>query len=79
MARSVEEIEREIRSLPSPDRNRLLRDLIADIDGEPEEGIDQAWLDEAHRRYQELQQGIVESIPAEEAIQEARTRLGHET
>ena len=33
MARKVEEIEREIRSLSDDERMRLLRDLMDDLDG----------------------------------------------
>jgi len=33
MARTVREIEAEIRSLAAADRDRLLRDLLADLDG----------------------------------------------
>jgi len=33
MAKTVEELEREIRLLSDDERNHLLRELIADLDG----------------------------------------------
>ena len=33
MAKTVEELEREIRSLSDDERTHLLRELIADLDG----------------------------------------------
>lgn len=79
MARKVEEIEREIRSLSDDDRRRLLRDLVADLDGNPDPEVEKAWLEEAQRRLQELQQGVVEAVPAEEVFKSARDRLKNES
>ncbi len=75
MARKVEEIERDIRALSEEERNHLLRDLVADLDGSPDPGVERAWLEEARRRLRELQQGVVEAVPAEEAFKKARDRL----
>jgi putative ubiquitin-RnfH superfamily antitoxin RatB of RatAB toxin-antitoxin module len=50
MAKPVEELEREIRSLSDDDRIRLLRDLVADLDGERDQDVERAWLEEAQRR-----------------------------
>lgn len=75
MARKVEEIEREIRSLSDDERNHLLRDLVADLDGNPDLEVEKAWLEEAQRRLRELQQGDVEALSAEEVFESARDRL----
>jgi putative addiction module component (TIGR02574 family) len=79
MARKVEEIEREIRSLSDDERMRLLRDLVADLDGNPDLEVEKAWLEEAQRRFQELQQGVVEAVSAEEVFKSARDRLKDES
>ena len=79
MARKVEEREREIRSLSDDERMRLLRDLVADLDGNPDPEVEKAWLEEAQRRFQELQQGVVEAVPAEEVFKSARDRLRDES
>lgn len=78
MARSIREIEQEVRALQTAERNQLLRELIADVDGESEHGIEEAWLQEAQRRYKELQNGLVEPVPAADVIREARSRLKNE-
>lgn len=75
MAKTIEDIEKEIRSLSADDRMHLLRDLIADLDGSMDEDVEKVWLDEAERRYKELKEGEVEIILAEEVFTQARTRL----
>lgn len=75
MARNIEDIESEIRTLSADDRMHLLRDLIADLDGGLDEDVEKAWLEEAERRYKELKEGKVESVPAKEVFAQARARL----
>jgi putative addiction module component (TIGR02574 family) len=75
MARTIEELEDEIRSLSADDRMHLLRDLIADLDGAIDEDVERAWLEEAERRYKELKEGLVEPVPAEEVFARARARI----
>ncbi len=75
MAKTIEDIENEIRSLSVDDRMHLLRDLIADLDGSMDEDVEKAWLEEAERRYKELKGGVAELIPAEEVFAQARARL----
>ena len=75
MAKTIEDIENEIRSLSADDRMHLLRDLIADLDGSMDEDVEKAWLEEAERRYKELKEGEVELVPAEEVFTQARARL----
>ncbi len=78
MARKVEEIERDIQALSDDERIHLLRDLVADLDGNPDQGVEKAWMEEAQRRFQELQQGVVKAVPAEEVFRGARDRLKNE-
>jgi len=75
MARKVEELEREIRSLSDDDRIHLLRDLVADLDGERDLEVEKAWLEEAQRRFRELKEGLVDAIPAEDVFKSTRDRL----
>jgi putative addiction module component (TIGR02574 family) len=75
MARAVAEIEREIRALKPDEQERLLRALVEELDGPPDPGVEQAWLEEAQRRSRELDSGIVKPIPAEEAFAKARAEL----
>ncbi|MBY8965019.1 addiction module protein [Algiphilus sp. NNCM1] len=77
MARSLQEIERDIQALAPTDRQQLLRDLIADMDeSENSESIEHAWRVEAQRRLSELRNGSVTPVPAKDVFARARARLG---
>ena len=75
MAKTIEDIENEIRALSADERRHLLRDLIADLDGDMDRDVEEAWLIEVERRYKELKEGSTELIPAEEVFTRARARL----
>jgi putative addiction module component (TIGR02574 family) len=75
MAGAVSEIEQEIRALPDVEKERLLRALLEELDGPPEPGVEQAWLDEIQRRSRELDAGVVKSIPADEVFARIRAKL----
>ncbi|MGB5540483.1 MAG: addiction module protein [Gammaproteobacteria bacterium] len=75
MAKTIEDIENEIRELSADDRRHLLRDLIADLDGDMDQDVEEAWLVEVERRYKEIKQGGSELIPAEEVFARVRAHL----
>jgi hypothetical protein len=75
MARTLSEIEEEIRALPDDQRLQLLRSLIAELDGPSECGVDLAWADEAKRRDREIGSGAAKSIPGEEVFRDAAQLL----
>jgi putative addiction module component (TIGR02574 family) len=75
MARKVEEIERAIRSLSGDERRPLLRGLVDNFDGNSDPEVEKAWLEEAQRRLQGLQQGVVEAVSVEEVFENARDCL----
>ncbi len=78
MARTVQELEAEIRSLAAADRDQLLRDLVADLDGGSDPKIDAAWLEEAQKRHNQLKSGMTKAVPVQSVIKRARIRLKHE-
>ncbi len=75
MARAVADIEQEIRSLLDAEKERLLRALLEELDGAPDPGADQAWLEEIQRRSREFDAGLVEAIPAEKVFADLRAKL----
>jgi Putative addiction module component len=75
MARAVAEIEMEIRGLKPDEQERLLRALVEELDGPPDAGVEQAWLDEAQRRSRELDSGVAKPSLAEEVLAKARAEL----
>lgn len=74
---TIEELEEELVNLGESEKKQLLRRLIADLDECRDDDVERAWLEEAQRRYQELKDGVVKGVPAEESIARARERLGN--
>ncbi len=75
MTALLEKIEREAMSLSREDRERLAQDLIAGLENSPHSEIEQAWIDEAERRYDDWKAGRTKAVPAEDAIAEMRGKL----
>lgn len=76
MTALLEKIEQEAQLLSHEERERLASDLIAGLDNTPLSEIDQAWIDEAERRYDDLMSGRVKGIPVKEAFDGIRRELG---
>lgn len=57
------------------DKTDLLRDLIADLDGPADPGVERAWLEEAQRRHREMIEGKGQPVPGDEVFAHARARL----
>jgi len=75
MARPLIQIQEEIRALSDSDKESLLRVLLEELDGPPDPGVDAAWLAEAQRRSDEIDEGKVECIPAAEVFAKLRASL----
>lgn len=75
MARAIAEIEDEIRRLPAREKERLLQVLLEELDGPSDADAEAAWLEEVQRRSSEIDEGLVETIPAEEVFAKLRERL----
>lgn len=72
---NIETIRREALSLPVQERARLAEQLLSSLDGLTEAEIEQLWFQEAARRAADMDQGLVERIPAEVVRQEAQALL----
>ena len=68
MARPLALIEQEIREPSVSDKETLLRALWEELDGPPDPAVDAAWLEEVQRRSREIDEGLVESIPADKVF-----------
>lgn len=75
MSSHVEEIEAKIRTLSPEDKTELLRSLIGELDGPADVDVERMWLEEAQRRYREIEERTVKPIPAERVFQNLRSRL----
>jgi len=75
MARPLTSLQDEIRALSTPDKEALLRVLWEELDGSADRDVDAAWLAEAQRRDQELDDGRVRFVPAEEVFDRLKATL----
>jgi putative addiction module component (TIGR02574 family) len=66
MARSAQELFEEAMRLDPAERATLMRLLIESLDGEAEEGVEDAWRVEIERRMAELDSGSVQTVSWEE-------------
>lgn len=71
----INEIEAEIRKLPIRDRSVLAKWIVESLDELSESEIEALWAEEAERRLDELEQGLVTEIPAEEVLRRARAAI----
>jgi hypothetical protein len=76
MARSLKELEQEIRTLTAEEKVALLRSLIAELDEPADPNVERAWLEASQRRYRELVEGKVKGVPGPLVFDRLRARLG---
>lgn len=73
---TITDLEEKVLELSVPEKKRLLRRIIKDLDATADNGsVDKAWLEEAQRRHRELWDDVVQAVPAQKAIAKARERL----
>jgi len=78
MSAVLESLKAQALKLSAPDRDELVRALIASIDGESEdtpEAIARAWDEEIARRIADLDAGKTIGIPAEQVLAEIRALI----
>jgi putative addiction module component (TIGR02574 family) len=68
-----ETLQAKLLQLPAEERAHLARVLLESLDEQPD--LDPAWLEEAERRAAELASGEAKTVPAADAIADARRRL----
>jgi putative addiction module component (TIGR02574 family) len=62
--------------LPIQQRIELAEALFDSVDEEDPAALEAAWAEEIKQRIEEIQNGTVETIPAEEVMAEMRARFG---
>ena len=74
---TINDIEKFVFKLPPDERAALAYRIWDSLEEFADADIEKAWLDEADRRWQEIEDGEVRCIPAEEVIKRARERVYH--
>ena len=72
---NIQTIRNEALSLPLHERAQLAEQLLASLEDLSEAETEQLWFEEAARRAAEMDQGLVQRIPADEVRQEALALL----
>ena len=72
---NLKQIEDEALHLSEEERAELAQKLLLSLDAPTVDEIEEDWLIEARRRARELDEGIVQPIPAEEVRKKARALL----
>lgn len=70
---TLDELEATIAKLPLHERAELARRVIAGLDDPTEVEIEALWIEEAERRLDEMEQGQVAEVPAEDVLRRARS------
>ena len=76
MPMTIEQIAEEALALPSEQRALLADRLVESLDAAEVNRIDRLWITEAKRRRDEVRQGLVQTIPGDEALARVRRSLG---
>ena len=58
----IKQVIENSKHLNSRERALVAHCLISSLETRQDEGVDQAWVDLAEKRYEELQSGLVESV-----------------
>jgi hypothetical protein len=72
---SIKEIEAEIKNLDLKDRATLAKWIVGSLDDLSEAEVETLWAEEAERRLDELEQGLVTEIPDREVLRRARAAI----
>jgi len=71
----LNQIEAEALNLSGEERAELAQKLLLSLDTPSEEEIAEDWVMEAQRRARELDEGVVQPVPAEEVRRKAQALL----
>ena len=69
---SIEQLMKEILSLPSASRALLADKLVESLEFDTDSTIQKTWIAEAKRRRDEIREGLVQPILGEEGLAQVR-------
>ena len=70
-----DDLEKQARALSRKEKAALARVLIDELDPVCDPGVEELWLEEARRRYDAYRRAEMHSMPGDEAMARARSRL----
>lgn len=72
----LKDLETEALKLNPTARARLAKKLLNSLEVLSEAEVERLWVEEAERRNEQMERGVVEARRAEDVIRDARARLG---
>jgi putative addiction module component (TIGR02574 family) len=75
MPTALEKCQQQAKHLPLQERALLIKTLIEELDELDEKDLEQLWIKEASRRFQEFKAGNIKARPGEDVFYDARTKL----
>jgi len=75
MSTQFDQVAADAMKLPLRERVRLAQQLVSTLDEDSETEVEELWFTEARRRLDELHNGKVEGIDADDAFRAARENL----
>jgi len=75
MPTALEKCQQQAKHLPLKERAMLIRALIEELDELDEENLEQLWIKEASRRFQEFKAGNIKARIGADVFYDARTKL----
>jgi putative addiction module component (TIGR02574 family) len=75
MPTELEKCEQQAKHLSLQERALLIKRLIEGLDDLDEHDLEQLWIKEASRRFQEFKAGNIKARPGADVFYDARTRL----
>jgi len=75
MSVKLEDVENQVAQLTKDDQARLVEQLIRSLDSGEDVNAENAWLDEAEKRYQEYRAGKLTSKAADAVFEDVLSNL----
>lgn len=72
---NLQRIENEALHLPKEERAKLIQRLVLSMESHSEEELRSDWLCEAQRRSEELDNGSVQAVSADDVMKKARALI----
>ncbi len=73
MSAAFKEVVKNIEHLTSTEKAQIAHCLISSLDAKHEEGVDDAWLELAQQRFNELDSGTVKGVSWEQIKAQIKT------
>jgi len=75
MSALFDEVQKQAQRLTPQEKAALAHRLIEELDSSSEADVEQLWIAESQRRYDAYLRGEVQSLPGDDVMSRARSRL----